>query len=154
MLQVDEASPPPSPVNRGAVGERTIHSLMRKQSARGRLMTLRGQKSPNRQLSANPTSSWGLRRRESRYNNQILPLTGPDKELRVRVIIHPHHPWNKEVTGVGKVIVLPKTIEELLKVASKWYHSPHLCWMIETVMVILKWVWTDFGGSCCRWEIQ
>jgi hypothetical protein len=120
LVQIDEASPQSSPLNRGAGGERTIHSLMRKQSARGRLMTLRGQKSPSRQMGVSPTPGWGLRRRESRNsNNQILSLTGADKELRVRVIIHPHHPWNKEVTAVGKVIVLPKTIEELLKVASK-----------------------------------
>ena len=105
------------------MGERTIHSLMRKQSARGRLMTMRGQKSLNRQLSVNPSSGWGLRQREGRNNNQILPLRASDKELGVRVIIHPHHPWNKEVTGVGKFIALPKNIEELLKVASKYYHS-------------------------------
>ena len=118
-MQTDEASPPSSPVNRGYVGERTIHLLMRKQSARGRLMTLRGQKSPSRQLSVNPNAGWGLRRRESRNSTQILPLTGAEKESRVRVIIHPHHPWNKEVTVVGKVIILPKTLEELFKVASK-----------------------------------
>ncbi len=81
-------------------------------------MTSRGQKSPHRQLSVNPNSGWSLRRRESRHGSQTLPLIG-DEELRVRVIIHPHHPWNKEVSGFGKVIVLPKTMEELLKVASK-----------------------------------
>jgi hypothetical protein len=79
-------------------------------------MTLRGQKSPSWQMGVNPTPGWGLRRREIRNNNN---QTCADKELRVRVIIHPHHPWNKEVTAVGKVIVLPKTIEELLKVANK-----------------------------------
>jgi hypothetical protein len=60
LVQIDEASPPSSPLNRGAGGERTIHSLMRKQSARGRLMTLRGQKSPSWQMGVNPTPGWGL----------------------------------------------------------------------------------------------
>jgi hypothetical protein len=67
-------------------------------------------------MGVNPTPGWDLRRRENRNNNN---QTCANKELRVRVIIHPHHPWNKEVTAVGKVIVLPKTIEELLKVANK-----------------------------------
>jgi len=114
FAQIDDAaaSAPSSPVHRG-VGERTIHSLMRKQSARGRLMTLHGQNTLNQQLNNN----WGLRQRQSKNSNQTLPLKG--EELRIRVILHPHHPWNKEVTNIGKVIVLPKSIEALLKVASK-----------------------------------
>jgi len=81
-------------------------------------MTLQGQKSVNRQFASN----WGLRRPQNRNSNQVLPLK--EEGLRIRVILHAHHPWNEEVKSVGKVIVLPKSMKELLKVASKWIDFP------------------------------
>uniref|UniRef100_A0A7I4BW52 Uncharacterized protein n=1 Tax=Physcomitrium patens TaxID=3218 RepID=A0A7I4BW52_PHYPA len=122
-FQIDEVTPPPSP-NKGFSGERTIHSLMRKQSARGRLMTIRGQKTLSRQLNANQNpSGWGLRRRDNRDPLQTFPSAGAAKEVPLRVIIHSYHPWNKEAVGLGKVVLLPKTIEEVLKIANEKFNN-------------------------------
>lgn len=123
-FQFDNTAPPVSPPNRVATGgavEKTLHSLMRKQSARGRLMMLKGHRVVRRQLTRNPSTWIPLRRDSTRFNsNQIVPSGA---EIAVRVILHPFHPWSKEVTGVGKFVVLPKTLEELLQLTKEKFHN-------------------------------
>uniref|UniRef100_A0A7I4E6D0 Uncharacterized protein n=1 Tax=Physcomitrium patens TaxID=3218 RepID=A0A7I4E6D0_PHYPA len=129
-FQVDNPTPPSS-LSRVAGGERTIHSLMRKQSARGRLMTLRGlSKSLRRQQTVNP---WAFCHESRMYNNQIVPRnddTTPPPP--VRVVLHGQHPLNNAVTGVGKVVVLPNSIGELLNLArtkiaeERFHHLPKI----------------------------
>ncbi|XP_024403151.1 potassium channel AKT1 isoform X1 [Physcomitrium patens] len=125
-FQVDETSlPGPSG---GAPGERTIHSLMRKQSARGRLMTMRSQKALDRKRSEiqnrkQNLQGSGIQRLEKRNTFSTNSSAGAAKVVRLRVILHPYHPRKTGVTGVGKVILLPKSIEALLKIAIEKFNN-------------------------------
>ena len=89
----------------------TINTLMQKQSSRGRLASSLGHKALHRNLSINP---WNLRRGGGSTDSSPLQA---QEELPIRVILHSCHPWSTEAQGMGKLVALPDSLQELLQVA-------------------------------------
>ncbi|KAG0600693.1 hypothetical protein M758_11G053600 [Ceratodon purpureus] len=105
-----------------------INSLMQKQSPRGRrASSIKRHKT----LHANP---WGRQRGLEGDTNAISgsqphsDSTPPEfSAAPKRVTIHPHHPHSKEAFScvVGKLVMLPQSIDELLQIANTKFQDLH-----------------------------
>lgn len=112
-MQLATTPPRSPPSRRGALLSKktTINTLMQKQSSRGRLASSLGHKALHRNLSINP---WNLRRGQDSTDSSPLQA---QEELPIRVILHSCHPWSTEAHGMGKLVALPDSLQELLQVA-------------------------------------